>query len=206
MDQIENSPDVEFVVGVGIISKIGINGIVGLTRDNLFHDLIFGDLLYSPEDIVKFCLPDLIKGNARVPIFKYLRNSGHIMDENLLICDELDDKIIKTAKNIKMNSFEPFGSYLNHREEIQEYSGIQQLRENYDLTKMLWYIPLLKLDKIDIEEFYKFLLEVYPDFFGANPEYKSYQSQMKKLICMYDWMKYGTGDELKESYSSQREK
>lgn len=198
IEQIEKLSEVEFVVGAGIIPNFGDRGLVGVTRDELFHDIIFDDLRYDPKKIIEQPLPNLISGNANVPIFKYLRKSGHITDENVLISDGLNSKIIQRAKRVNSNYFESGSSYLRHKEDVQKYEGIKELKEENSTFGMIWFIPLLELDKIDIDELYDFLYNEYHKFFDENGELKNYLSQMRKLICMYDWMKYGAGDDLKE--------
>lgn len=191
----EKLSDLECVVGVGVISKIGSLGYKGIVRDDIIKDLIFEDSRCDAEKILKNSMPYLLSGQANLPIFKYLRKAGYLSD-NKLVKDDLDEKIIERAQIINSDFFKPISIYSKHEPEVKKYSGINELRQNYDTYHMMFYIPLLGLEKINIDELSEFLSDSYKEFESENAPLYNYRSYYRKLVCLFDWLKYGAGDTL----------
>ena len=71
-------------------------------------------------------------------------------------------------------------------------SRIKDLRKKYDDMRCLEYIPLLNKDKIDIEElseFLQYILREYPNLLSTEGK-QSDRTNLKRLIRIYDWIKY----------------
>jgi len=190
--------DVEFVVGVGVISQMSELGLRGITRNDLFDDLIIEDRQFNPKQVVKSTLPFLISGRTYVPIFKYLRNGGFFTSDGKLSTKDLDKKIIDTAIEVNSSYFKPHSSYLHYKKSMRKYSGLKDLIEEhgYDNNHLLLIIPLLDIDKINPEELHDFLRKIRDEFLPASAPNQTYRTYYKILCCLYDWIKYGCGDNL----------
>jgi hypothetical protein len=197
---IEDSQDlsnIEFVVGVGVISQIAELGLRGITRNDLFDDLIVEDRHFNPEQIVQKTLPFLIPGRNYVPIFKYLRNSCYLNSYGQLIAKDLNDAVIQKAIEVNSSYFKPHRSYEHYKDYIRKFSGINDLRKEYDDIHLLFFIPLLDIEKIDTDELHDFLVDIRDDFLPVDAPNQTYRTYYKILCCLYDWIKYGAGDDLK---------
>ena len=180
IDGIENSQDIEFVMGVGVksdyLSKMGYTGIC---REDIFKDLVFDDCNYVSVEILKKTLPELIHGKVWVPFFKYLNDYGVSSKEKYEACD------------VKINRDLPgFGSYTTKsyaKKFVKEAKNLnlKQILEVYQPAQAVVLIPFLKMEDID--------LELLLDFLRANYNLidDKYATYYKKLVCFYDQLKYG---------------
>ena len=180
-----NTDKVEFFYGVGLKEQLSMVGVKGLNMQDLLEDSIFNKLKFEPLSIVKNVLPS-IQGKY-IPFFKYLRlanllnENGEIPNDDKIV--ELKPIFIEKINSISIEDFYPSGSYLNKKEEINsKYDSFSKLIANQDVKHAIIYIPLLELKKIKLDELYSFISEHFEKF--------SKDTGMKKLVCLYDFLKY----------------
>ena len=140
---------------------------------------------YNPLSISKHVLPK-IQGKY-IPFFKYLRNANFLDDKGEIPLNdqivELNPGFIFKINSIAIKDFYPSGSYLNKMVEInKKYKSISDLVNNEDLKHSMIYITMLNQDKIDIQELYSFI--------KTNYEKNLNNTNMRKVICLYDFLKY----------------
>lgn len=181
---------IEFVIGVGAIAKMSKIGYKGVRPEHLFLDLIMDDSRYNSDDVVKVALPELLKRNKYVPIFKYLRDAGFL--DGKASTDALDTRV-KNALQIGDKKFVPPNQYLKDQEEIRGLNlGAVGLSEKYDLRRTMNYIPLLMKDMIAIDEL-KFFLQKNINFLEySNLKSNFDTTSFRRLACLYDWLCFST--------------
>ncbi len=154
--------DIDFVAGVGVasISEFGMKGILGISARDLIKDIVFDDLQFSNEEIVK-ALPSLVKATPTyTPIRKYLKTCStpvKFTEKPMVKRLELSSesyvaKIIKSKQisktiqdivkheDILNNKFydenkklDVLGVWLNGNKSFENCTAIKkELKENYD--------------------------------------------------------------------------
>lgn len=180
-----DSDKVEFFYGIGLKEQLSMVGVKGLGMQDLLEDCISANINIEPLSIVKNVLPT-IQGKY-IPYFKYLRNSN-LLNENGEIPTndetiELSPNFISKINNIKIKNFYPSGSYLNKKEEInKKYDSFKKLISVEDTTHAIIYTSLLDPNKIPLDELFAFIIQ--------NFQKNIKNTNMRKLICMYDFLKY----------------
>jgi hypothetical protein len=184
LDKLDPSK-VEFFYGVGLKVQLSMVGVKGLRMHDLLIDVVTKSKNYEPTSIAKYALPGIL--GKYIPYFKYLRlanildESGQIPNNDEII--EFIPAFIDKVNSITVENFFPSGSYLNKKEEINlKYNSIEELIATEDMAHALIYISLLSLEKINLDALLAFI--------KANHEKYIKDTNMKKLICLYDFMKY----------------
>ncbi|WP_210243310.1 SIR2 family protein [Mesorhizobium sp. B2-3-15] len=80
IDEIDRKEDVEFLVGVGVVSQqqVPISGIgyAGIDARDLISDLLFEDRGYDPKQVIEQSIKIAGRNTKNVPVFKYLHACG----------------------------------------------------------------------------------------------------------------------------------
>ena len=173
--------DIEVVVGVGILSELGKKGYETFSAEEIYNDIVFNHKDINAQMIVETSLPNLLKQHSKsIPIYKYIKEFNGDLPSivSQSIKKEFDEFLNKTLKerreNLKLGDF-----------------TIKDLRKNYGDMRCLEYIPLLNKVKIDIEElseFLQYILTEYPSLLSTGKQ--TDRTNLKRLIRIYDWMKY----------------
>ncbi|MBE4950725.1 SIR2 family protein [Chryseobacterium culicis] len=177
---------VEFVYGFGLKDALASRGLKGIDSRDLLLDSIEDDLNFDPLSVTKNALSQ-IQGKY-LPYFKYLRNSN-LLDNNGLIpandeTKELSPDFINLINDIKESDFYPANNYLLKKDFVNStYNSISELIANENERHKVLYIPLLEVNKIDVEELYSFLK-------AKNLKKENLDTDLRKLICLYDYLKY----------------
>jgi len=187
LDNIEKLHDAEFVYGVGLKDKFAEVGIRGIDLKDVLNDAI-NSREWDPIKISKLCLPYL--NGKYIPYFKHLTNAGFINDDGKIDEDievaEFSPGFIKKVNDIKLASFYPAASYIRKREEINAtYKDFKELKETENHLHILFYTPLLNIDKINLEHLKQYIDERI-DFL----ENSSMGTHFRKLICLYDFLTF----------------
>ncbi|MED4990452.1 SIR2 family protein [Parageobacillus toebii] len=173
---------VEFVFGIGISKKLSLVGYKSIKKLDLFEDIIFDNKNFEYKNIVRETLPELLKQDRFIPVYKFVSQSG-------LRYDELDQRI-KQNLNLEHSSFiiktlrkkVPF-----IQEKCKSIDAlIDEFYDNYGMQRVLEYIPLLKIEDIDLEKLKEIIIENW-DFMDSET-YK--KTLLRRLIRLYDWLKY----------------
>ncbi|MCT4620583.1 MAG: SIR2 family protein [Marinisporobacter sp.] len=175
-----NLDNVEFVVGVGVLSEFGKKGYSGLKVEEIFEDVLFDNKNFDSNLVVTQSLPILLKHNTgSVPIYKYIAKATvdlprYIEDSIKSNYDELLSRTIRNHKKRK--------DYENKR--------VDDIVRNHTVYKSLELIPLLQKDNIDVEELEDFLRDFYKNNSNIFTDGKGTdKTNFRRLIKIYDWLK-----------------
>jgi hypothetical protein len=187
IDEIESKDDVEFLVGVGVATNQPVGpSILGYEQvcvSNLYRDILHDDGGYDCEQVLTHVVPRALKNSPNVPIFKYLRQLG-IDDRDAYEASgyTLDKAINRDFKKLGVVSYKK-SFFRNYR-----HSSLQDIIDKCTVENASAYIPYLSAEKVDLDLLHQFLLNNEDKL-----DYKvsSYASNFKKLVCLYDRMKWG---------------
>ncbi|HEV2148192.1 MAG TPA: SIR2 family protein [Longimicrobiaceae bacterium] len=185
IENLDSFKDVDIVVGVGIASELGEKGFKPITMSEIYSDVVHGEHRFDgrAKEVVEYTLASNIKGNRKnVPIFKYLRLAG-LLDENGRPCrGQMPENVFENAMLDKA-SFEDT-AYAYKRGEVQGMS-IRDLEAQYGPGRACAYITFTYPDVNELEEFLRRNYSLLDDKNSGN--------WYRKLICIYDRLKYGPG-------------
>ncbi|MFC3943993.1 hypothetical protein CCU68_12095 [Pseudomonas gingeri NCPPB 3146 = LMG 5327] len=184
IDEIENKEDVEFLVGIGLaagepseIAKVGYDAFE--VRD-LIHDALFEDRNYDPTQILHSTIPRAGRNTPYVPIYKYLREIG-ITNEESYKASKL--KLNKWAKynrdNLRLKTFK--SAFTKRKGQTME-----EIIKSCPPESAATLIPFLPENQINLDQLRDFLVS-NEDKFENHP----YASYFKKLVSLYDRLKWG---------------
>lgn len=187
IDEIESKDDVEFLVGVGVATSQPIGpSILGYEQvcvSNLYRDILHDDGDYDSEQVLAHVVPRALKNSPNVPTFKYLRQLG-IGDRDVYEASgyNLNKAINRDFKKLGVASYKK-SFFRNYR-----HSSLQDIIDKCTAENASAYIPYLSAEKVDLDLLHQFLLNNEDKL-----DYKvsSYASNFKKLVCLYDRMKWG---------------
>lgn len=176
-----NLDNVEFVVGVGILSEFGKKGYSGLKVEEIFEDVLFNNKDYDANLVVAQSLPILLKQNTgSVPIYKYISKATVDLPSYV-------------KGSIKSNYADLLSRTIRSNKKRDDYidKTIDDIILNNTPDKSLELIPFLEKDNIDVEilgnflkEFYKKNTNIFVDGKGSD------KTNFRRLIKIYDWLKY----------------
>lgn len=193
LDAIEDIHKAEFVWGIGITEKIAQKGITGIELTDLLKDIVFDDgENWEPSVISRFALPKIGTMAIYIPYFKYLRSANLLNQNNEIDNDteiiEFTPNFVEKVNSIRHENFYPSVSYVKKADDInQDCATFSDLLEKCDGNHLhvLMYTPLLDIEKIDPQELRNYLSD---NFDVLNV--KKNITQFRKLVCLYDYLKY----------------
>ena len=177
----------EFLVGVGVANSQPVGpsslGYEQVCVSNLYRDILHDDGGYDCEQVLAHVVPRALKNSPNVPIFKYLRQLG-IDDRDAYEASDytLNKAINRDFKKLGVASYKK-SFFRNYR-----HSSLQDIIDKCTAENASAYIPYLSAEKVDLDLLHHFLLDNEDKL-----DYKvsSYASNFKKLVCLYDRMKWG---------------
>ena len=178
-ENIDNASDIEFVVGVGVLQKLGQKGYAALTTAEVFEHY-FGVEDLDAESYLTSLLPSTTV--KFMPVFKYLRKVG-----------------VNSLKDFKESKFQDISRYVDLKIDDCKLPSFRSMYEDecqgkttndiinsYGLHTAVGLIANQPKNEID--------LEVVFDFLQSNSnEFKSgsISTPFRKLACLYDRLQYG---------------
>lgn len=193
LDNIEDIYKAEFVWGIGLRDKLAEHGIKGIELKDILKDVVLDNRSnWSPLTVAKLGLPVMATRGRFIPYYKYLRNAGLLNQNNEIDINsevvEFTPEFISKINSIGRDDFLPSEIYQRKKEEInQQYDSFTSLKQacaENDLHMMM-YIPLLSSEKLTVDEFGEYLKEKIDLI-----EDSRYGTHFRKLICLYDYIKY----------------
>ena len=175
--------DDELVLSIGRASEFGLKGLSGLESNELYRDVVIGDLLYSADELLQYALPKLLQQNSgKLPVNKYLRNATKEFPEyqKLVKDQDFDSLISNTIKN--------------NRKALGAYISVRQIWENEsnNLEKATRLIAYLSEEQIDIVELENLLVALFEEDVNVLQNVsQSERTNIKRLIRIYDYLKWG---------------
>jgi hypothetical protein len=195
-DNLENIEDIhkaEFVWGVGLRDKLAEQGVKGIELKDILKDIILNDnSKWDSSTVAKLALPMMAINSTYVPYFKYLRKANLLNSEGKINEDteilEFTPSFINKVNSVKVKNFYPAKCYAKKEIEINEtYASFSELKNNCKDNNLhiMMYTPLLSSNKIDPED-----LRLYIEENINLIEDSRYGTHFRKLICLYDYLKY----------------
>lgn len=184
----------EFVVGYGAISMVkksesmAAKGLVGLERADLIREVVFENGDYDWAQVVNGVLPNICKGNSRIPVFHFLKQAELLEANGNLKADvELVEGVLSRF-DINPENFQSQGGDKQRSENIPAVKvGVNELYIAHDFGLFLRMMPYMDtgLIKRDLDELLK-ILKKHIDNAMSTP---SLSSNFCKLVCLYDFVK-----------------
>lgn len=203
LENIQNYQDIQVVVGIGIKEKLGISqiGYSSVEIHDIFEDILLDNKQYNPYQLLTLGFHKKFNNRKKyLPKFKWLKllginnqadyenwknNNSNYSDLDILINVSISDLQSKD-RNIQ-NSFQKQG--------LKTISDLINESENTPnfLNMSLSFFPFLDLTTInqnDLDKLRNFLIK-HKDIYLKNVESAIYCTAFKKLIVLYDKLKYG---------------
>ena len=193
-EKIEDGITTEFVVGYGAISMVkksesmAAKGLVGLERVDLIREVVFENGHYDWVQVTNEVLPNICKGNARIPIFHYLNQANLITDKGVLIPEARLAEGVISRFDSNADSFRSKGGDLRRSERIDEIKvGVNDLYNQHEFGLFLRMMPYMDTGLIrrDLDD----LLEILKKHIDEAISISSLSSNFCKLVCLYDYVK-----------------
>lgn len=176
---------VEVVIGVGINKEIAELGISAPEAEDLYLDIVYGTGAFNSniDALVEKRVPQLMKRNSNsLPLWKYLSAYSKEIPMSLQEHLKFDLNGFLSQHAISKKETNPLGE-----------TSIKELRENFsdeDCLTQILYLQDNQLSPDELLAFLKDFLDTHTDYLKpANKDGK--KTNLKKLIKIYDWMKYG---------------
>lgn len=187
IDEIESKEGVEFLVGVGVASSEPEGpshvGYETISATDLFTDLLHDRGSYDGEQVLSHVATRALKSSPNVPVFKYLNQLGIDTQEKYKASSfRLDKAILRDLSKLGVESYRK--SFFR----LYRHSSMQEIIDKCTPENASAYIPFLSKEKIDMELLHEFLLENEEKL---DYSVSSYASNFKKLVCLYDRLKWG---------------
>lgn len=195
-DSLENLEDIhnaEFVWGIGLKGKLAEQGVKGIELKDLLKDVVLNNNNWNSDTISCLALPPLSKAGTYVPYFKFLRLAKYLDNNNKISTTtevvEFTPTFISKVNGICQSSFAPSDTYKKKVNDINtKYNSFTELWSDCESNDLhiLVYTPLLNLDKINPDELCSYLTKKI-----NLVEDSRNGTHFRKLICLYDYIKYG---------------
>ncbi|WP_460820869.1 SIR2 family protein [Nocardioides ungokensis] len=179
--------EVDIVLGVGAISKV-TESYKGKTRFDLLNDVVNNSGLAASR-VVEEALPT-IPSHHTAPVYKYLREAGHLNDDGTIKDPSvLNERIVqRVARGV--DAFQPPPGYKRRADAAAQAAGdFAGLVAQNDPGDVVMYVARLPEDKQDPEALRTFLAEHKQELLVDGHALD--QTQWCKAVCLYDWLVYG---------------
>lgn len=183
-EKIDGNKNIQVVYGFGAIgqfrSAVGYRGIKSV---ELLRDVLSEKQEWNAEQVLTEAYSQLTKSTPKafLPIYKYLSQVDINSDESY--------KGNKLGINYTLRKGHEFQSY-NFSDEEKKLS-LEEVLAKYkgsEVWKAVALIPYIDIDEDDFNKLREFIEKNFNDFLIKHSNYSTY---MRKLICFYDWKKYG---------------
>ena len=183
-DKIDNIKDIQVVYGFCAIdqfrSAVGYRGIKPI---EILKDVLSDNNDLMAEKVLTDSYPMLTKSapKAFLPIYKYLYQVGINSDESYRKNKLGLNNSLRKGADFQSYKFSDEEKTLKLSEVIEKYTG-------KEVWKALALIPYIDINEVDFDKLREFIERNFNDFLIKNNSYSTY---MRKLICFYDWKKFG---------------
>ena len=181
---------IDVVFGVGAIAAL--RSYTGLRREEVVENIVNEEAGLIPGRVVQEALPGILSHPGNVPMFKYLREAGLLDPEGALLDADVPKKVANrvAARSKKLRVLAQYEAPANKA--VEEAKTLRGLIDAFEPHLVLQYIPALPEEKIDPEELRRFLIKT-EELFERDPP----DSQWLKMVCLYDWLRYGRQNKSK---------
>ena len=179
-------PDEELVLAVGRADQLGVRGLSGINGNDWYRNVVLGDLVFTADELLEHSYPVLIKQNSnRLPLNKYLSLATGKYPE----CEEL-------AAKLTLDEIIP--DTLRKRRGFNTYHSVLEVwkNEGAKIEKTTRLISQLDEDELDVSELEEVLKRIFEDKDVLEHVSNTDRSQIRRLILIYDYIKWGKVKEL----------
>jgi len=174
-----NLENIEVVMGIGILNKLGVKGYDGIQAIDLFEDIILNNKNFDCEMVAEYSLEKLYKQTGgSLPIYKYLQNSKQSLDKFLKEPITSPQYFLnRTLRDIR-KKFSDKGS------------SVSVIVNKYKTKRVFAQLALMDFNTNQVSDLHDFLSK----FLVENPEALTkapYKTDLKRLIKILDWIKFG---------------
>lgn len=193
IDNATNPSEVDVVLGVGLIAKLGHLGHLGyrpLTRNDLLKDVLADTSNYVADKVVADVLPRIAQSRNQVPCFRYLAAAGYKWSGeswNKPMDAKLAKWISSTYKRLQPDS-RGYATYRRQAIAIGEKEGSFATLREIPFAKLLCILRFMPTSVLYvwIDELRNFLLENIHAVIAGQPP-----SNFAAVVCLYDLLVYG---------------
>ncbi len=164
---------VEFVVGVGVTSRLAEKGFTPVEAVDIYEDFLFELNGIPAERAVKTILPRLLKATPNFPVFYYLQKIGIDTDAKYVASQLQLNKAVRLKPEVLGNSV-----YKHHKKKLAG-KLFPEVVATYDPNMVLHYIPLLDRGAINPVDLRGYLRDRFDVATAKN-------SNFRKAICILD--------------------
>jgi SIR2-like domain len=181
---------IDVVFGVGAIAAL--RSYTGLGRDEIVEDVLNEETGLIPARVVQEALPEILSHPGNVPMFKYLRDAGLLDPDGDLLEADVPKKVSNRvkARAKKLGVLDQYKAQA--QKAIGEVKTLRGLIQTLEPHLVLQYVPALREEMIDPEDLRRFLIKTEELFLREPPD-----SQWLKMVCFYDWLRYGRQNKSK---------
>jgi hypothetical protein len=188
LDTLTEESNIEYAIGVGVATKfLSSQGYTPIETIDVIEDILYDNKHFDELQLIDKTFPKICKGNAYIPIYKYLNKLNFLDDSGNL--NTKGGKVIATTFKLRENPpscFYPTGISTIKRNEIRRnHKSVSSIVTSFDLSHSLNYIALLDIKNIDSMELRNFLRICFQDI-----DLKK-STGFRKLVCFYDYHQYG---------------
>lgn len=183
-DEIDHNKNIQVVYGFGAIKQFrSAVGYRGIKPVELLRDVLSDKNEWNAEQVLTEAYPQLTKSSPKafLPIYKYLSQVGINSDENYKGNKLGINYVLRKGHDFQYYNFSDDEKKNSLQEAIDKYTG-------KDIWKAVALIPYLNIKEDELSNLGSFIDKNFNDFLITHNSYSTY---MRKLICYYDWLKYG---------------
>jgi hypothetical protein len=176
---------VDIVIGLGIHDRLARHGLVGISAEDLFTDLLAEDSIY--EEAAETIVTESLKYRFSnvVPFYRWLRAAGRLTDDGHLLEPQppglLPPIVTRVAQGAKYSR--PADGLFPQAERatkgVKTLAAFIAAQSELNALRFLWLLPE---DGIDVPLLRDFLLRTRPRHGNT--------SAWKKAACYYDYLAY----------------
>ncbi|MRR01154.1 SIR2 family NAD-dependent protein deacylase [Bacillus anthracis] len=201
----DDTQDIEFVIGLGVKNvveemqsnheisaskELSEHGYGGISDIELFNELLSDEPKYDYDSIVKISLPQILRSNQYVPLFRYVLESS--------VEDELLDSKIKNKLKMRYTDFltETQKKNIKNLSWDWQFKTLDEVLKGFpDIKVAIEQIPLLGQKNLNCDDLKDFLIKNSKFVKEKNtPE----RTGIRRLFRIYDWLKYGQSKDLRK--------
>ena len=182
-DDIDDSSNIDFVVGIGVQERLNKKGYEGVNLIDIFKDVVLGDGCFDPETILSTTVKNCEKATKYIPVYKYLKQLGIDNIEKYHASKYSLRAVFEYKKQDFINKH--YAKLF-----LRECKGlsVKQIVEKYESNKAVILIPYVPWKEIKIDELEKFVVKFIDCIESKNNKYPTHY---RKIICIYDILKNG---------------
>lgn len=183
-DAIDENKNIQVVYGFGAIKQFrSAVGYRGIKPVELLRDVLSGKNEWNAEQVLTEAYPQLTKSSPKafLPIYKYLSQVGINSDENYKGNKLGINYVLRKGHDFQYYNFPDDEKKISLQDAMDKYKG-------KDVWKAVALIPYLNIKEDELSNLCCFIDKNFNDFLITHNSYSTY---MRRLICYYDWLKYG---------------